>query len=660
MERLTDTEAEPRTSIEAAPLREERKVVTALFADLVGSTMLAERLDADEVRLIVGEAIARIVGIVETFGGTVKDLAGDGVLALFGAPISHEDDAERAVRASLRLANEIPAYGVEVARAWGIEGLSVRVGVATGPVVLGSLGAGRRVEYAAFGDTVNTAARLQATAEPGNVLVSESTRRGIESLFDWGEWQQLSLKGKSEPVTACRALTPRTAGGRMREEGPVHAHMVGRDRELMAAQQIGDRVLEGSGAILFLTGEAGIGKSRLVAELRSHLDHAPAARGRSMWLEGRCVSYGESMPYLPFRDLLREWLGVAADEAEMRVRVALRRRVERLFAQRAPEVYPYLGAVLSLALERDAAARLAELSPEALQYRTFEVVREWLSRLAEDGPVVVALEDLHWADGTSLQLVERLMSLTEEAAVLMLITGRPERDHASWSMKQSAMRDLPHRTTEIVLEALSGDADHELLEALIGEATLPADLEDRMIEHAEGNPFYLEELIRSLVDGGALVRDNGAWRFDHAVNVEVPATVEKVILARIDRLSTTCHDVLLSAAVLGRQFGLSWLEGVAGPAEDLHGTLQELQRLDLLREGRRWPQPEFRFKHVLIQEAAYRTILVGEAHTSAPSRSGMARASLQRQHRRSLRAAGSPLARVRGRGQGDLLSRPRR
>ena len=593
-------------------MREERKVVTAVFADLVGSTQLGERLDPEEARLVVAEAVARMVNTVEAFGGTVKDIAGDGVLALFGAPVTHEDDVERAVRASLRIVHEVAAYGAEVAGAWGVEQLSVRVGVDTGPVVLGSIAAGSRLEYAAFGDTVNTAARLQGAADPGTVLISLATREPVEWLFEWGASRPLQLKGKTEPVRACEVTAPRAGGGRARADTAVQAPVVGRERELSAARRAVDGVLAGSGAILFLTGDAGIGKSRLVGELRAHVERSQPDYGRAAWIEGRCVSYGEAMPYWPFRDLLREWLAVSADEPELRVRVALRRRLERLFGDRAGDVYAYLGATLSLALEREAAARVAELSPEAQQYRTFEVIGEWLTRLAEDGPVVVALEDLHWADGTSLQLTERLLRLTEEAAILFVITARPEHDHPSWPLKQAAMRELPHRSTEIVLEALSGNADRELLSALVGGATLPVELERRILEHAEGNPFYLEELVRSLADAGALRREDGAWQFDHAVDVEVPATIEKVILARIDRLSPACHDVLVSSAVLGRQFGLPWLEGVADRGPALRPLIHELQRLDLLREGRRWPEPEYRFKHVLIQEAVYRTILTGE------------------------------------------------
>ncbi|MBA3716729.1 MAG: AAA family ATPase [Actinobacteria bacterium] len=600
-------------------LREERKVVTAVFADLVGSTALAERLDPEEVKLIVGEAVARMVRAIEDFGGTVKDLAGDGVLALFGAPAAHEDDEERAVRASLRIVEEIDEHGDDVARGWGIEGFSVRVGVSTGPVVLGALGAGERVEYAAFGDTVNTAARLQSAAGPGTVLVAANTHRQIELLFAWSEPGELELKGKEAAVVAHTVTGAHPAPvrpGLLTDE----ARFVGRRQELGMGRAAVERALQGAGGMLFVTGEPGIGKSRLLGETRRIFEESPCEGGRQLWVEGRCASYGESIPYWPFRDLLRNWLGVASDEGELRVRVALRRRVEQLFPDRALELYPYLGSMLGLALEPDAAARLAELSPEALQYRTFEVVWMLLERLADDGPVVAALEDLHWADPTSVQLVERLLPLAEQAAVLLFATGRSERDHSFWSVKELAAREFPHRTTELPLEPLSGQEDRELLAALVGKATLPGELEERILAAAEGNPFFVEELVSALSDAGALVREGNAWRFDHDVVVEVPPTVERVILARIDRLPSQSRDLLVSASVLGRQFSLPLLEAVSGNANGLRDHLHELQRLDLVREARRWPQPEYQFKNALIQEAAYRTVLAPrrkELHSKA-------------------------------------------
>src|SRR3954468_13540700 len=584
-------------------VREERKVLTAVFADVVGSTALAERLEPEDVKLVVGEAVARIVSEVESLGGHVKDLAGDEVLAFFGAPTTREDDAERAVRCALRIVAEVEEYAREVRRGWGAEGFGVRVGAATGAVVVGEVGAGSRVEYAAFGDTVNVAARLQSAAEPGSVLVDEATHRAVERLFEWGDARELDVKGKSEPVAAWPVAGVAAASRTQRGLPGVETRLVGRSRELGLGREALEALRAGRGGVLVAAGDAGIGKTRLLNELR-----ALAEREGSSWLEGRCVSYGESLPYWPFRDLLRgEWIGAGADEPELRVRIGLRRRLEQLFGEDgASELYPYLGGLLELALEHEADARMSQLSPEALQWRTFEVVGQLFARLAEGAPLVIAIEDLHWADPTSVLLLEQLLSLAEEAPVLLVPSLRPERAHAAWGLREHASREFPHLLREIDLGPL-GDADGELLAALVAPATLPAELERRVLEAADGNPFFLEELVRSLADVGALVRVGDGWRFDHAVEVEVPPTVEKAILARLDRLSVPARDLVTAASALGRTFALPLLEGVVGevPAESLH----ELQRLGLLRQRRRWPQPEYRFRHALIQETANRTLL---------------------------------------------------
>ncbi|MFN8232374.1 MAG: ABC transporter substrate-binding protein [Actinomycetota bacterium] len=593
--------------------REERRVVTVLVADLVGSTALGERLDPEELRVVVGDAVARMVGAVEAFGGTVKDLAGDGIFALFGAPTAHEDDPERAIRAGLRIVEDVGEYAHEVERAWSIAGFGVRVGVNSGPVVTGIVGGGGRVEYGATGDTVNVAARLQSVAEPGQVLVGDATRRLSGPAFTWDPPVELSLKGKADPVSASAVTGVTGASGRRRDDDEHRTRLVGRDRELAAAMESVDAALGGSGHVLFLTGEPGIGKTRLLTELRAAFESGHPALGEPLWLEGRCVSYGESMPYWPFRDLLRSWLGLPIDEPELRARVTLQREVSRLFDERAPEYRAYLASLLGLPLESDDQTKVAELSPEAMQYRTFEVVRHLVARLAEDGPVALAVEDLHWADPTSLQLLELLLSDTEELPLLLLVTSRPEPGQPSWRVKEAAERELPHRTRELALTALEADAGRALLDELVGPGVLPAGLEGRILDHADGNPFYLEELVRSLVDAGALSREGDGWRFDHDVAIEVPPTVEKVILTRIDRLDLSARDLLMAASVLGRRFGLPLLEAVTTDDDDgVRPLLTELQRADLIREGRRWPDPEYRFKHALIQETAYRTLIAAE------------------------------------------------
>ncbi|HEY5905608.1 MAG TPA: adenylate/guanylate cyclase domain-containing protein, partial [Actinomycetota bacterium] len=338
-------------------IRDERRDVTALFADLVGSTALGERLDPEELKLVVGDAVARMVMAVEAFGGTVKDLAGDGVLALFGAPTAHEDDAERAVRAGLRIVDDIATFGREVAEGWGVDALNVRIGINTGPVITGAIGAGDRVEFAALGDAVNVAARLQSHAHPGSVLVGQATQQVVVDRFAWSADRAFELKGKLEPVTAF-TVEGVADGTRVRTDPGVEPRMIGRDLELARLRTAVEGVAAGAGGVVFVTGEPGIGKTRMVHELRRAFGAETPEHGRSLWLEGRCVSYGGSIPYWPFRDLLRSWLGVGDDEPELRVRVALRRQVDRLTGLHPDELVPYLSALLGLSPAPGEAGRL--------------------------------------------------------------------------------------------------------------------------------------------------------------------------------------------------------------------------------------------------------------------------------------------------------------
>ena len=574
-------------------------MVTALFSDVVGSTALGERLDPEDFKTLVGGAVAQMGAAVDAFGGEVFEYAGDGLLALFGAPTAHEDDPERAVLAGLRIIESIESYRHEAAREWEVEGFAVRVGIETGLAVLGPVGGGAKLEYGAVGDSLNTAARLQASAEPGMVLVGPRTHEATAERFDFGEARGLTLKGKAGLV---EAHPVRGAAAKGPAGGTVAADLVGRDAELERGTAAVDAALAGSGRVVFVTGDAGVGKSRLVAELRRRFESGESPGGRPRWLEGRCVSYGESLPYWPFRSLLREWL---AGGSEDRTAPALRAELARLAPERADELQGSLEAVLGLGAD---AAPAGALPPEAAQQRIHEDVAETLVRLAAEGPVAISLDDLHWADASSLALVERLLELTDRAPVLIVLNARPERNHASWQLRERALRTLPHRAGEIALEPLGGDRAEALLRALVGGASLPPALERRLLARAEGNPFYLEELVRSMISSGSLRRENGDWRFDRDVLVEIPETVEKVVLTRIDRLSPGAQELVGVAAVLGRQFPVSLLEAVARePALD--DALRELQAAELVRDAARWPVPFYAFTHTLIQEAAYRGLL---------------------------------------------------
>ena len=635
-------------------------MITAVFADLVGSTTLGERLDPEELKLIVGDAVARVIDAVESFGGTIKDLAGDGVLALFGAPTAHEDDPERAVRASLRIVEEIGDYAQEVEGAWGVGGFGVRVGVQTGPVVVGAIGAGGRVEYAALGDAVNTAARLQSAAGPGEVLVGEATLRLVEPMFDWGEPTELELKGKSEPVAArvAQAATGVRAG--MRGLEGVEARLIGREREL----DEGRRAVAGRSPVPAAScssrgspASARRGWSascatcsrperrNTVAHCGWRVDACPTARPCRTGRSATCCAAGSgSSPTNPSSASASRSGGRPSGYSESAPASSSRtsRRSSASRSSRRPR-----SAWPSSHRRRSSTGRS----------RSFERSSPDLRRRVR-WPSCWRISTGRMPRRSSCSSDS---SATEGTALLLVLTSRLERDHPWWRAKEDAARQLPHRVTDLTLEALSGDAGRELLHALVGEGTLPDDVERRILEPAEGNPFFLEELIRSLVDAGAVTHDEGAWRFVHDVPLEVPPTVEKVILARIDRLDAGARDALVAASVLGRQFGLPLLEAVVeGEDGAVRQSLLDLMRLDLVREGRRWPEPEYRFKHALIQEAAYRTLVTVDRNRLHREAATWLEVAVRRPGGRGRGPACAPLAGGRRRGQGRHVSDDRR
>jgi class 3 adenylate cyclase/tetratricopeptide (TPR) repeat protein len=588
---------------DAPQLREERKVVTALFADLVGSTAVGERFDPEDAREIVSGAIALMIEAVERFGGTVKDLAGDGVLALYGAPVSHEDDVERAILAGLAITHAMTGYADGVAREWGHEGLGVRVGVETGLAVLGPVGAGGRVEYGAVGDVLNTAARLQSAARPGTVLVGEAAQREAAALFEWEPAGSLSLKGKDEPVVAAVAAAPR--GTATRTDRRQDAPFVGRAAELAAMEEALSGVVDGRGSAVLVIGEPGIGKSRLVAECRRR-----AVSGRYdrpiTWLEGRSLSWADGLPYGLFRDLLAGWLGVAPDDPSDRVAASLAEAARSIeaFDQSEAEL---LGLVFSAGR---AVPATDGTDAEAVRERVFHAVTAILSRLGASRPLVISLEDVHWADPTSLALTERLLDAVPDAPLLVLVTRRPGVEHPSAAMIDAAVERLGPGARTLVLGPLSDREHQELFGSILGEDDLPDHVRRAVFETTEGNPLFLEEQIKALEETGRLVVDrDGRWRFGEGAALDIPRTVERVLLARIDRLAPADKDVLVAASVLGREFEPALLDRLMEDERAVRPALDRLGEIDLIRAERHGADVRFRFKHALIQEAAYRSLL---------------------------------------------------
>ncbi len=574
---------------------EARKVVTALFADVVGSTSLGERLDPEDFTEVVGEAVRAMAECVERFGGSVSELAGDGLLALFGAPVAHEDDPERAALTGLAIVESSREYAERLERERGISGFAVRVGLETGLAVLGPVGGGSRVEYGAMGDSLNTAARLQAAAEPGGVLAGSETHRLAAGSFEWGEPRDLELKGKLGAFRAYPVLAARDRPERRRGLAGVTAPLVGRERELRVAQHALLELAGGTGGVLAVSGEPGVGKTRLLGELRR------TTGGGARWIEGRCVSYAETLPYWPLQGVLRDWLGaprVGADPS-----AALEKRTRELLGAAAADVSEPLALLLGLRPADPAA------DPELVQRRLYSAFAQLVRALADAAPLVLSLDDLHWADPSSLALVERLLELTDSCPVLMVLAGRPDPEQPFAQLLQRVERRAGDRMRRVALEALPEEAERGLLAGLIGTGTLPERLERRLLERAEGNPFYLEELVRSMADAGALVRTEAGWRFDREASVEVPDSVEKVVLSRVDRLPPSSRQVLGAAAVLGRRFTVALLDRVLDGEGTPPPGLAALEAADLVREESAGPDRLLRFTHALIREAVYRSLL---------------------------------------------------
>ncbi len=575
----------------------QKRIVTVLIADVVNSTGIGERLGPERSKFLMDEVLRIMATQIRRYDGTVVQRVGDEIFALFGAPLAHEDDSERAVLAALAIQRAIARYAEEVRDAYDVE-LSVRVGVNTGPVVIpADDGADIAERMNALGDTVNVASRIQELAPAGEVAIAAETARSAEGCFDLEELGPQELAGKSAPVATYRVRGVRETV-RALPTGPL----VGRDFEQTVLERTMDGLREGRGTIVSIIGEAGIGKTRLMNEVRS--EYSDVIR----FIEGRAVSYAQSFPYSPIRDLLRDWLRVGASTPETRVRLELKAQLAELFGEDADDAYSFLANLLGLTLEPDEAERIRELNRESVQHQTIDVFAELLFRLSEEQPLCVVLEDLHWADEATLELLEETLRVTEEAAIGLVFLYRTEREHRSWRLGERARQLHPHRYREIELRPLPTDASKALVDRT-ADGELPEAVSDLLVERAGGNPFFLEEALRDLVERGALTRSNGAWELAVGPDdLAVPALVQGALQARLDRLDPATREVVSLAAVIGRTFGLPLLEKLI-PHDELRDALLELQRLDLIVEKRRRPAPEYRFRHGLVQEVAYATLV---------------------------------------------------
>lgn len=538
----------------------ERKLVTALFTDIVGSTALAEQLDPEDWREIVTGAHQRVSEAVYRYEGTIAQLLGDGVLAFFGAPLTHEDDAERAIRTALHILEAIQGYANEVRRKYRLPDFQMRIGLNTGLVVVGNIGSDLHMEYLAIGDTVNLASRLQSAAEPNTILVSENTYKLAASLFHFEDRGEVEIKGKAEPIHVYRVLSERKGAVRARGIAGLSSPMVGREREFATLMRLTDDVRHGRGAIVSIIGEAGLGKSRLVAEWRKA---TTAGDPPLRWVEGRCLSYGTTMAHHLSTDVLRALLGIPAGAPAEEVHAALWQQMEMLFGENVKEVYPFLGHLLGLKLEEDMAARVKYLDGPALQARYIAACRHYLEAIARQQPTVLVCEDIHWADPSSVELGTRVLPMAADVPIVFVFVARPDKNVPGWKLITQSREVAGVGAIELYLAPLSEADSQQLVRNLLEIEALPDHVRHLILSKAEGNPFFVEEVIRMLIDQGNIALVDGRWTMVREVHkLDIPDTLQGVLTARIDRLPEEAKRVLQVASVIGRKFPIHILASV--------------------------------------------------------------------------------------------------
>lgn len=573
-----------------AALEGERKQVTVLFVDVSGFTSLSERLDPEEVHRLMQGAFERMLAEVHRYEGTVNQFLGDGVMALFGAPIAHEDHARRAVHAALGIARALDEYRVELAPR-GVAFLT-RQGLNTGLVVVGSIGSDLRMDYTAIGDTTNLAARLQQSAEPGRVMTSEATHRLVHGYFDVRPIGELHLKNREEPVRAWEVLAARETRTRLELETERGlTPLVGRERELGLLVDAFASARAGQGHVAFVVGEPGIGKSRLLFELRQRVGET------ATWQEGHCLSFGRAMAFHPLVDLIRRQFGIEESDGEGAIATKIERGL-RDIGDDLRAASPYLRALLSV---DPGDGNVRAMSPVERRGETLEALRRVLVRAAEQRPQVWVIEDLHWIDSASEEFLVALVDSVPALRVLLVFTYRP--GYANPFGERSYF-------TRIVPTTLSAEDSARMAAAVLATDALPDELRRAIAGKAEGNPFYVEELAKSLEESGALRLVDGRLMLAGATaELVIPDTIQDVIAARIDRLAEAPKRALQVAAVVGREFTQRLVDRLADVRARTGDCLRELAVLELIHERRRYPELAYMFKHALTQDVAYGSLL---------------------------------------------------
>jgi class 3 adenylate cyclase/tetratricopeptide (TPR) repeat protein len=572
-------------------LEGERKQVTVLFCDVVESTGLAERLDPEAMHELMDKTLRLMAEAVHRYQGTVNQFLGDGLMALFGAPVALEDHGLRAVQAALAIRETVNGYSEQLKRERGIE-IHLRIGLNSGLVVVGRIGDDLRMDYTAIGDTTNLAARMQVLAEPGTILITEATYRLAEGYIRSEPLGAVQVKGRSDPVIAYRVTGRRARRTRLElsaERGLTP--LVGREQELELLHDRLVRAKAGHGQVVGIMGEPGAGKSRLLYEFRKMLEGE-----RLTWLAGHCVAYGQTTPYLPILEILRANFQIEEEDNLLQIREKLREGVRQLDPALEPTL-PFLGELLGLPIEDE---RLRQMDAKDKRQKTFEAVRALTVAGSQRRPLIVIVEDLHWIDKTSEDYLAFLIESLPGMSLLLLISHRPG------YVVRSANKTY---YTQVALDLLTEAEAESMVATLLGSRRQPADLLPIIWEKAEGNPLFVEEMTRSLWERGLIVRTDDEIRWARDAVVELPMSVHDIIRARIDGLEEPVKRMVQTAAVIGREFGHRLLVRISEMATEVQRYVETLKHLELIHEKRFFPELEYIFKHAVTQDVAYQSLL---------------------------------------------------
>jgi class 3 adenylate cyclase/predicted ATPase len=574
-------------------LEGERKTVTALFADIKGSTELEQDLDPEEARAIIDPALKLMIDAVQRYDGYVVQSTGDGIFAIFGAPVAHEDHPQRALYAALRMQEELTRYSARLREAGNLP-IEARVGANTGEVVVRSITTGQgQTEYTPIGHTSNLASRMQALAPTGSIAISEQTRKLVEGYFALNPLGPTKVKGVSEPVNVYEVTGLGPLRTRLqRSAGRGLTKFVGREREMEAMKSAAERAMAGRGQIVAAMAEAGTGKSRLFFEFK--------AKNQSGWmvLEAFSVSHGKASAYLPVLDLLHTYFDIKSEDDARKRREKVAGRLA-ILDPALEDTRPYLFALLGIVEGDDP---LAQMDGQIKKRRTLDAIKRILLRESLNQPLIVIFEDLHWIDEQTQEFLNLLVESIANAKILLLVNYRPQYSH-QWNSKTYY--------TQLRLDPLGKESADEMLAALLGDGTELKALKRTIVERTEGNPFFMEETVQVLLDEGSLVRDGGAVKLIKPIaELKIPPTVQGILAARIDRLSAESKDLLQALGVIGREFPLSLIRAVVPKTDDdLSRMLNDLQLGEFIYEQPAVGDIEYSFKHALTQEVAFGSVL---------------------------------------------------